>query len=89
MKRHILLLGFLLMMFGLQLGAQTLKNIHRHNQPLLQIPVNLIDKVETVDVAGQKYLHVIQLNGFVNEVPVAQIDSYPYRRNRLGPFAVR
>lgn len=75
MKRHILLLGFLLMMFGLQLDAQTIKNIHRHNLPVLQIPVNLIDKVETIDVAGQKYLHVIQLSGFVNEVPVAQIDS--------------
>jgi uncharacterized protein (TIGR02145 family) len=58
-----------------QLSAQTLKNIHRHNLPVLQIPIDLIDKVETVDVAGQKYLHVIQFNGFVNEVPVAQIDS--------------
>ncbi len=58
-----------------QLNAQTLKNIYRHNQPVLQIPVELIDKVETVDVAGQKYLHVTQFNGFVNEVLVSQIDS--------------
>jgi uncharacterized protein (TIGR02145 family) len=75
MKRHILFLGFLLMMFGAQLSAQTLKNIHRHNLPVLQIPIDLIDKVETVDVAGQKYLHIIQFNGFVNEVLVSQIDS--------------
>ncbi|MEZ5173885.1 MAG: FISUMP domain-containing protein [Bacteroidia bacterium] len=75
MKRHILFLGFILMILGLHVDAQTLKNIHRHNLPVLQIPVELIDKVETVDVEGQKYLHVIQFNGFVNEVPVTQIDS--------------
>jgi len=67
----------LLISLGLcaNLSAQTLKNIHRHNLPVLQIPVDLIDKVETVDMDGQKYLHVIQFNGFVNEVLVSQIDS--------------
>jgi len=58
-----------------QVNAQTLKNIHRHNLPILQIPIDLIDKVETVDVSGQKFLKVIQLSGFVNEVPIVQIDS--------------
>jgi uncharacterized protein (TIGR02145 family) len=75
MKKHILFLGILMVIFGLRLNAQTLKNIHRQNLPVLQIPIDLIDKVETVDVTGQKYLHVTQFNGYVNEVPVAQIDS--------------
>ena len=63
------------MVFGLRIDAQTLKNIHRHNQPVLRIPIDLIDKVETVDVDGQKVLHVTQFNGFVSQIPVAQIDS--------------
>ncbi|MEZ5173884.1 MAG: FISUMP domain-containing protein [Bacteroidia bacterium] len=68
---------FFLSIFGMvaSLSAQTLKNIHRHNLPVLRIPIDLIDKVETFDVEGQKYLHVTQFNGFVNEVPVTQIDS--------------
>jgi uncharacterized protein (TIGR02145 family) len=75
MKKHCLIFSFILLVLCPQLSAQTLKNIHRQNLPVLQIPINLIDKVETVDVAGQKYLHVIQFNGFVNQVPVSQIDS--------------
>jgi hypothetical protein len=35
------------MILGLHVDAQTLKNIHRHNLPVLQIPIDLIDKVET------------------------------------------
>ena len=33
--------------FGMiaSLSAQTLKNIHRHNQPVLRIPTHLIEKV--------------------------------------------
>jgi uncharacterized protein (TIGR02145 family) len=73
-KLHIALAAVFLSLCA-HLPAQTLKNIHRHNLPVLHIPIDLIDKVETVDVAGQKYLHVAQFNGFVNEVPVAQIDS--------------
>ena len=66
-----------LLNFGLivNLSAQTLKNIHRHNQPVLRIPIDLIDKVETVEVDGQKVLHVTQFNGFVNQVPLSLIDS--------------
>ena len=66
-----------LLSFGIiaHLPAQTLKNIYRHNLPVLRIPTDLIDKVETVEVEGQKELHVWQLSGFVSEVPVAQIDS--------------
>jgi uncharacterized protein (TIGR02145 family) len=75
MKKHCLLFSFIILVFGTQLSAQTLKNIHRHNLPVLQIPIDLIDKVETVDLAGQKYLHVTQFNGFVNQIPVLQIDS--------------
>jgi hypothetical protein len=75
MKKRILFLGFLLMLFGLRIDAQTLKNIHRHNQPVLRIPTHLIDKVETADVQGTPHLRVIQFNGYVSEIPLAQIDS--------------
>ena len=66
-----------LLSFGLiaNLSAQTLKNIHRHNLPVLRIPTALIDKVETAEINGQRTLRVIQFNGFVSQIPVAQIDS--------------
>jgi uncharacterized protein (TIGR02145 family) len=66
-----------LISFGLiaNLSAQTLKNIHRHNQPVLHIPTHLIDKVETAEVNGAQVLQVRQLNGYVSEIPLAQIDS--------------
>lgn len=75
MKNRILFLGVLLMVFGLRIDAQTLKNIHRHNQPVLRIPTHLIDKVETGEVNGAQVLQVRQLNGYVSEIPLAQIDS--------------
>jgi uncharacterized protein (TIGR02145 family) len=75
MKKRILFLGLLLIVFGFRLDAQTLKNIHRHNQPLLRIPTHLIDKVETAEVNGVQVLQVRQLNGYVSEIPLAQIDS--------------
>jgi uncharacterized protein (TIGR02145 family) len=75
MKKRILFLGFLLMVFGLRIDAQTLKSIHRHNQPVLRIPTHLIDKVETAEVNGAQVLQVRQLNGYVSEIPLAQIDS--------------
>jgi len=58
-----------------ELPAQTLKNIYRHNLPVLRIPTALIDKVETVEIDGQRTLRIIQFNGFVSQIPVAQIDS--------------
>ena len=69
-----------LLSFGLiaNLSAQTLKNIHRHNQPVLRIPTHLIDKVETAGVIGAHVLQVRQLNGFVSEIPLSQIDSITY-----------
>lgn len=57
------------------LKAQTLKNIYRHHQPVLHIPTQLIDKVETVEINGERVLKVIQLNGFVSQIPLSQIDS--------------
>jgi uncharacterized protein (TIGR02145 family) len=75
MKKHIQFIGFLLIILGLQTDAQTLKNIYRHNQPVLRIPTALIDKVETAEINGQLTLRVIQFNGFVNQVPLALIDS--------------
>ena len=75
MKKQILFLGLLLVVFGLQIDAQTLKNIHRHNLPVLRVPTHLIDKVETVEVNGERVLKVIQVNGYVSQIPVSQIDS--------------
>ncbi|HPH81806.1 MAG TPA: FISUMP domain-containing protein [Flavobacteriales bacterium] len=75
MKKRILFLGFILMILSLQLSAQTLKNIHCHNQPVLHIPTHLIDKVETADVNGERVLKIIQFNGYVSQIPVSQIDS--------------
>jgi uncharacterized protein (TIGR02145 family) len=75
MKKRILFFGFLLMVFGFRIGAQTLKNIHRHNQPVLRIPTHLIDKVETAEVNGTQVLQVRQFNGYVSEIPLSQIDS--------------
>jgi uncharacterized protein (TIGR02145 family) len=66
-----------LLSFGLiaNLSAQTLKNIHRHNQPVLRIPTHLIEKVETAEVNGTQVLQVRQFNGYVSEIPLSQIDS--------------
>lgn len=75
MKKHILFLGLLLIVFGFRLDAQTLKNIYRHNQPVLRIPTHLIDKVETAEVNGAQVLQVRQFSGYVSEIPLAQIDS--------------
>jgi len=75
MMKHILLFTLFLLTSSPQLPAQTLKNIYRHNLPVLRIPTALIDKVETTEIEGQRTLRVIQFNGFVNEVPVSQIDS--------------
>ena len=75
MNKRLLFLGFIIMIMGLRIDAQTLKNIHRHNLPVLRIPTALIDKVETAEIDGQRTLRVIQFNGFVSQIPVAQIDS--------------
>jgi hypothetical protein len=64
-----------LIVLGLQIDAQTLKNIHRHNQPVLRIPTYLIDKVETAEINGTQVLQVRQFNGYVSEIPLSQIDS--------------
>ena len=56
MNKRLLFLGFIIMIMGLRIDAQTLKNIHRHNQPVLRIPTALIDKVETAEINGQRTL---------------------------------
>ena len=75
MKKFYIIICAVLCAFGATINAQTLKNIHRHNQPVLHIPTHLIDKVETADVNGERVLQVIQLNGYVSQIPVSQIDS--------------
>ncbi len=49
-----------MIIMGLQVDAQTLKNIYRHNLPVLRIPTSFIDKVETAEIDGQRTLQVIQ-----------------------------
>ncbi len=75
MKNLYITLFLAILGFSVQLNAQTIKHIHRHNQPVLRIPTHLIDKVETADVQGTPHLRVIQFNGYVSEIPLAQIDS--------------
>lgn len=75
MKKHIQFLGFFLIAFVFQLSAQTIKNIYRQNQPVLRIPTHLVDRVETSEILGSPHLRVIQFNGYVSEIPLAQIDS--------------
>jgi hypothetical protein len=50
MMKNILLFSFFLLTSSPQLSAQTLKNIYRHNLPVLRIPSALIDKVETAEI---------------------------------------
>jgi uncharacterized protein (TIGR02145 family) len=85
MKRHILSLGLILMILGLHVDAQTLKNIHRHNLPVLQIPIDLIDKVETVDVDGIKTLRISKLFGEATQIPLAEIDSITHNIGSVEP----
>jgi uncharacterized protein (TIGR02145 family) len=68
-----------------QLSAQTLKNIHRHNLPVLQIPIDLIDKVETVDVGGIKTLKISKLFGDAIQIPVTVIDSITHYIGSIEP----
>jgi uncharacterized protein (TIGR02145 family) len=58
-----------------ELPAQTLKNIYRHNLPVLRIPTALIDKVKTVDVDGVKNLQIVPFFGDTTQIPVSEIDS--------------
>lgn len=76
-----------LLSFGLitNLPAQTLKNIHRHNMPVLQIPVDLIDKVETIDVDGVKTLRVTPLFGETTQIPTSEIDSITHYIGSVNP----
>ncbi len=85
MKKHILFIGILMMVFGLKINAQTLKNIYRHNQPVLQIPVELIDKVETVDLSGVKTLRITPLFGEITQIPVSEIDSIKHYIGSVNP----
>ncbi len=67
------------------LNAQTLKNIHRHNLPVLQIPVDLIDKVETVDLNGVKTLRITPLFGEITQIPVSEVDSITHYQGDVSP----
>ena len=75
MRKLSVALAAVFLSLSAQLNAQTLKNIHRHNLPVLRIPTHLIDKVETAEVNSAQVLRVRQLNGYVSEIPLAQIDS--------------
>jgi len=68
-----------------QLSAQTFKNIHLHNQPVLQIPVNLIDKVETVDISSVKTLKITPVIGQVIQIPLTEIDSITHYTGTVNP----
>jgi uncharacterized protein (TIGR02145 family) len=85
MKKHILFLGLLLIVFGLRIDAQTFKNIHRHNQPVLRIPVDLINKVESIEIDNEKVLRIIPLIGEPIQVPFSEIDSVTHYTGTVDP----
>ena len=85
MKNLYLLKCALLCTFGTVLQAQTFKNIHRQNLPVLRIPTELIDKVETVDVNGVKNLKIIPFFGEVTQIPLSEIDSITHYLGSVNP----
>jgi len=68
-------LSVLLIACGTLLSAQTLKNIHQKNKPVLQIPTHLIEKAETVVEDGMRQLKITQFSGYVMQIPAWDIDS--------------
>jgi len=68
-----------------KLDAQTIKNIHRQNLPVLQIPVELIDKVQTVEVNGIKNLQITPLFGEITQIPISEIDSITHYLGFVNP----
>ncbi|MEX1189566.1 MAG: FISUMP domain-containing protein [Bacteroidia bacterium] len=84
MKSLYFVAGFIFA-FAFQLNAQTIKNIHRHNLPVLKIPIDLIDKVETIDLNGVKTLQISSLFGEITQVPVSEIDSVTHYTGSVNP----
>lgn len=85
MKNFYFITCILLSAIGLSVQAQTIKNIHRHNQPVLKIPVDLIDKVETVDSSGTRYLVLTPFLGEITQIPLSEIDSITHYVGSINP----
>ena len=85
MKKLYTTLFFICLGIFTQLSAQTIKNIHRHNLPVLQIPVELIDKVQTVEVNGIKNLQITPLFGEITQIPISEIDSITHYLDSVNP----
>lgn len=69
----------LLVLIAGNMTAQTVKNIYRNDGPVVRIPVHLIDTVTTVSTNDGETLNVLQTNGYINQVPLALIDSITHR----------
>jgi len=52
---------------------------------VLQIPIELIDKVETVDLSGVKTLRITPLFGETTQIPVSEIDSITHYIGSVNP----
>ena len=76
-----------LLSFGLiaNLSAQTLKNIHRHNQPVQRIPTELIDKIQVVQLDTNQVLQIVPFVGEVIQVPLSEIDSITHYTGSIDP----
>ena len=75
-------LSVLLIACGTLLSAQTLKNIHQKNKPVLQIPTHLIEKAETVVEDGMQQLKITQTSGYVSLIASADIDSITHSQGQ-------
>ena len=82
MKSFFILLSILFLGLGTSLNAQFLKNIYQHNKPVLSIPEHLIKKVKTIEIEGQRYLKVIQFNGYISQIPITEIDSITHSKGK-------
>ena len=85
MKNQHILIGLTFLALSSGLNAQTIKNIHRQNLPVLQIPVELIDKVQTLEVNGVKHLQITPLFGEITQIPISEIDSITHYLGFVNP----
>ncbi|HPH81803.1 MAG TPA: FISUMP domain-containing protein [Flavobacteriales bacterium] len=81
---------FFLISFGIiaSLSAQTFKYIHRHDKPVIKIPIDLIDKVETVDSNGTRSLVITPFLGENTQIPLSEIDSITHYLGSVNPLVL-
>lgn len=82
MKKFLLLNLFIIGSFASALNAQMVKRIHRNGLPTLDVPTQLIDRIETLIENNVRKLKITQTDGFVILIPTAEIDSITHRQGQ-------